>query len=479
MRLPRWFRLSVILLCVACGNVQAAPTAGPLATDLPPVASAAPTNSPAATAFPPLPQSAPTVGACPVFPLDNIWNTPVDTLPLDPRSAQYIASIGPDTGMHPDFGAGQWDGGPIGIPYVVVPSNQANVTINFVEYGDESDPGPYPIPADAAREYGGDHHVLVVREGECKLYELYHAEQLSPTEWNAGSGAIYDLRSNTLRTDGWTSADAAGLPILPGLARYEEVAAGEIKHALRFTVDQTRDTYVWPARHQASDDGSLNLPPMGQRFRLKAAFDITPFSPDVQVILRALKKYGMIIADNGSDWYLSGAPNAGWNDDTLVDELGGITGDQFEAVDVSALQVDADSGQVVASAAPQDRKLANRGGAAQNQIVSYAINVVGTGSAIAVADALPAALTFVPGSLSIAPASLPAPSYSAGTTTVAWSGTLPNTQTAVIQFQASVNTSQRLAIINSATVSSNSIVHTVTATVVANGLHGWLPMLRR
>nr|MBA3468556.1 hypothetical protein [Herpetosiphonaceae bacterium] len=311
------------------------------------------------------------------------------------------------------------------------------------------------------------------------LYELYHAEQLSPTEWNAGSGAIYDLRSNDLRPDTWTSADAAGLPILPGLVRYEEVAAGEINHALRFTVEQTRNTYVWPARHKASSNSSLSVPPMGQRFRLKASFDITSYSPDVQVILRALKKYGMIIADNGSDWYLSGAPNPGWNDELLGDELREITGDQFEAVDVSGLQVEADSAQVVASAAPQNRKLANRGTVAHNEIVSYAINVVGTGSSVAVADMLPADLTFVPGSLSIAPATLPAPTYTPATTTVAWNAALPNSQTAVIVFQASVNTSQRRAITNSATISSNSLIRTVSATIVANGLRTWLPALRR
>ncbi len=477
MKHLRWFRVSVILLCVACGPAQTAPTARPLATAQ--ATTAGPTSGPDATTFPPPPQSSPSVGGCPVFPLNNIWNTPVDTLPLDPRSAQYIASIGADTGLHPDFGAAQWDGGPIGIPFVVVPSTQPEVTINFVEYGDESDPGPYPIPASAPREHGGDHHVLVVREGECKLYELYHAEQLSPTEWNAGSGAVYDLRSNALRTAGYTSADAAGLPILPGLARYEEVAAGEINHALRFTVAQTRDTYVWPARHKASSDSSLDLPPMGQRFRLKASFDITPYSPEVQVILRALKKYGMIIADNGSDWYISGAPNAGWNDEVLGDELRAITGAQFEAVDVSGLQVEADSAAVVASAAPQDRKLANRGAFTQSEIVSYAINVVGTGGAITVADVLPATLTFVPGSLSIAPAALPAPSYTPGTTTVAWNATLPNSQTAVIVFQATLNTSQRLAITNSASITSASANHTVTATIVANGLQTWLPTLRR
>jgi hypothetical protein len=474
--------MSIILLaCVACGTVQSTPpprvspddpASAPTTQGVP----AAPTLG-AATAFPPPPQNSPAIGGCPVFPLNNVWNTPVDTLPVDPRSAQYISSIGAGTGLHPDFGAAEWDGGPIGIPFVVVPTSQPTVTVRFVEYGDESDPGPYPIPADAPREYGGDHHVLVVREGECKLYELYHAEQINATTWDAGSGAVYDLRSNAMRPATWTSADAAGLPILPGLVRYEEVAAGEIKHALRFTVDTTRDEYVWPARHQAGSTSDPGVPPMGQRFRLKASFDITPYDPQVQVILRAMQKYGLIIADNGSDWYLSGAPNAGWDDDALNQQLGDITGANFEAVDVSSLIVDPDSAEVVASAAPQDRMLADRGAALDTQPVRFAITLPGRDSAMTVNNTLPAELNFVPGSLAIAPASLPAPSFSAGT--ISWSGPLPSSQLAVISYQTTVNTSQRRAIINSASIAGGGPTHLVTTKVIVNGLRAWLPRMRR
>ncbi len=287
--------------------------------------------------------------ACAIFPADNIWNTPVDTLPVDANSAAYIATIGADTGVHPDFGSGTWDGGPIGIPYTVVAGTQPKVPINFVEYGDESDPGPYPVPSDAPVEgganSGGDRHVLVLDNDNCILYELYHADPQPDGSWNAGSGAIFELRAHTLRPADWTSADAAGLPILPGLVRYDEVAAGEINHALRFTVPQTRRAYVWPARHFASSLTDASYPPMGQRFRLRSGFDIAGFSSEVQVILRALKEYGMIVADNGSAWYLSGAPDERWNND-ILHELGQVHGSDFEAVDVSALMLSPDSGQV-------------------------------------------------------------------------------------------------------------------------------------
>jgi len=289
-----------------------------------------------------------TIG-CAIFPADNIWNTPVDTLPVDANSIAYIASIGADAEVHPDFGSGTWDGGPIGIPYAVVPGMQPKVTIHFVEFGDESDPGPYPIPPDAPIEGGvnsdGDRHVLVVDADNCMLYELYHAYPQADGSWNAGSGAIFNLESNALRTADWTSADAAGLPILSGLVRYDEVAAGEIRHALRFTVPQTRRAYVWPARHFASSLTGAEYPPMGQRFRLRADFDISGFSSEVQVILRALKKYGMIVADNGASWYITGAPDERWNNEQLH-ELHRVHGSDFEAVDVSSLMVDPNSGQV-------------------------------------------------------------------------------------------------------------------------------------
>lgn len=286
---------------------------------------------------------------CPIFPADNIWNTPVNTLPVDANSAAYIATIGSDTGMHADFGSGLWDDGPIGIPYAVVPGDQPFVPIHFTAYGDESDPGPYPIPANAPIEGGAqsdsDRHVLVVNAGNCVLYELYRAFPQPDGSWNADSGAVFDLHSHALRPDGWTSADAAGLPILPGLVRYDEVASGEITHALRFTVPRTRQAYVWPARHFASSITDAAYPPMGQRFRLRADFDLSGFSWDVQVILQALKTYGMILADNGNAWYLSGAPDERWNNDVLH-ELSRVRGADFEAVDVSELILSHNSGQV-------------------------------------------------------------------------------------------------------------------------------------
>lgn len=296
-------------------------------------------------------QAAPTLGGCPVLPADNIWNTPVDTLPVDTNSAAYIDSIGSADNVHADFGSGVWPPGstsPIGIPFDTVPFTQTLVAITSFLYASESDPGPYPIPANAQIEGGpsgtGDRHVLILRQGECKLYELYRAFPNGNGTWRADSGAIFDLNSNALRPDTWTSADAAGLPILPGLVRYDEVAAGEINHALRFTAPQTRDSYVWPARHQAGDPGA-NLPPMGQRFRLKASFVIdNSFSPHAQTILRALKKYGMILADNGSSWYISGAPNPNWDNDVLH-ELDVVEGSDFEAVNVSSLMISPNSGQ--------------------------------------------------------------------------------------------------------------------------------------
>jgi hypothetical protein len=242
--------------------------------------------------------TSPTLGGCPNFPADNIWNVPVDMLPIDPNSNAYINTIGAGASVHADFGSGLWDGAPIGIPYVVVPGNQPSVAIHWTTNWNESDPGPYPVPTAApvegAPNTNGDRHVLVVRQGECKLYELYRAFPNADGSWNADSGAVYTLTVNgPLRPAGSTSADAAGLPMLPGLARYDEVAAGGINHALRFTVPETRDTYVWPARHFASYLTGAEYPPMGQRFRLKANFYIDPnqFSPDAQVILRALKKY--------------------------------------------------------------------------------------------------------------------------------------------------------------------------------------------
>jgi len=295
--------------------------------------------------------AAPLVDGCPVFPADSIWNTPVDTLPRHPNSDAYVATIGAGRGIHPDFGT-VYQGAPIGIPYVTVAGTQPRVPVTF-DYDDESDRGPYPVPRDAPIEGGtqsdGDRHVLVVDRDNCVLYELFDAHPNSDGSWRAGSGAIFPLRSNALRPAGWTSADAAGLPVFAGLVRYAEVAAGEIAHALRFTAPQTQRAYLWPARHFASSLTGAQFPPMGLRMRLKASFDTSGFSAPVQVILRALKKYGMILADNGSSWYLSGVPDSRWNDDMLVGELARVKGSDFEAVDAAALMADANSGAVKAT----------------------------------------------------------------------------------------------------------------------------------
>ncbi|HSJ57734.1 MAG TPA: hypothetical protein VLC95_11170 [Anaerolineae bacterium] len=304
----------------------------------------------AATSAPPAGPPPPQIAGCDVLPADSVWNTRVDSLPLDPNSDAYVATIGAEDNMHADFGSGDWppgSGSPIGIPFVDVPGTQPRVEVTF-DYDDESDPGPYPVPPDAPIEGGpqsdGDRHVLVLDRDACVLYELYYAWPQPDGSWHAGSGAIFDLDSHALRPAGWTSADAAGLPILPGLVRYDEVALGEIRHALRFTAPQTRREYVWPARHYASELTGSEYPPMGQRFRLKADFDISGFAPEVQVILEALKTYGMFLADNGSAWYLSGVPDERWDNDALH-ELHQVPGSAFEAVDESSLMIDPDSAQ--------------------------------------------------------------------------------------------------------------------------------------
>lgn len=295
--------------------------------------------------------SSPILTVRPMFPRDNVWNVAIDTLPVDANSAAYITTIGAAKPMHADFGT-VYNGAPNGIPFVVVPGTQPRVAISF-DYADESDPGPYPVPRDAPIEGGpsstGDRHVLVVDRDGGKLYELFAAYPNPDGSWQAGSGAIFDLNGNALRPSGWTSADAAGLPLLPGLVRYEEVVAGEIPHALRFTAPQTRNAFIWPARHKASSLTGANYPPMGQRFRLKASVDISSFGPNVQVILRALKRYGMFLADNGSSWYLSGAPDPRWDDNELR-QLGRLAGSDFEAVDESALMADPDSGRASGTA---------------------------------------------------------------------------------------------------------------------------------
>ena len=291
------------------------------------------------------------MGGCSVFPANNIWNYDISRLPVHPNSANFVAAIGLSSHLHPDFGAGLYNGGPIGFPYVVVPGSQPYVPVSF-GYASESDPGPYPIPANAPIEGGsqssGDRHVLVVDSGTCKLYEMFASYPQSNGGWRAGSGAVWNLNSDALRPATWTSADAAGLPILPGLVNYDEVAAGVITHALRFTVNQTQDTFLWPARHQASSSNNPNLPPMGLRLRLKASVNISSFSRTNQIILTALKHYGMIVADNGSSWFVSGTADNRWNNDDLH-ALNSIPGSDFEAVDESALQMNPNSAQVAGS----------------------------------------------------------------------------------------------------------------------------------
>ena len=287
------------------------------------------------------------IGGCKIYPPAHIWNTRVDRLPLHPLSDIWIATVGSDRTLRADFGSGLFNGGPIGIPFLTIPGNQPRVPVSF-EFNSESDPGPYPIPPDAPIEGGaqssGDRHILLVDRDACRLYEIYAAYQGADGAWRAGSGAIFDLNSYSLRPKGWTSADAAGLPILPGLVRYDEVASGEIRHALRFTVPQTQRAYVWPARHFASRLTEPKYPPMGAWFRLRAGMDLTRFSTETQVILRALQRYGMILADNGSSWYISGAPDERWRNDRLR-ELLTIRGSDLEAVDVSSLQIGEDSAQ--------------------------------------------------------------------------------------------------------------------------------------
>jgi hypothetical protein len=274
------------------------------------------------------------IAGCPLFPASSHWNQRVDRLPVDPRSDAIVRSIGVGDTVHPDFGSGLYEGRPIGIPVNVVPRTQRKQRVRF-EYASESDRGPYPIPSRPRIEGGSDRHILMVQRGTCRLYELFAAAR-SGGGWQAGSGAIFDLRSNRLRPAGWTSADAAGLPILPGLARYEEVARGAIDHALRFTVSRSRRAYLYPARHFASSLTDPDLPAMGQRVRLKRGVRAASFPRQARVVVRALQRYGMIVADNGSDWYVSGAPHPRWDNDQLR-TLKRLRGADFEVVDTTKL----------------------------------------------------------------------------------------------------------------------------------------------
>ncbi len=285
----------------------------------------------------------PTVGSCPVFPEDHIWNARIDQLPVHPKSRQYIGSIGAESPLHPDFGSGSWKGKLPGIPYIVAARHQKKEKV--VLKSPESDTHPYAIPANAPIEGGGDRHVLSIDPTDCHLYELFLAERGGDGKWAASSGAIFNLKGYELRTSGWTSADAAGLPVFPGLARYDEVASGVIRHALRFTARRTQRKFVWPARHFASRLSDEDLPPMGMRVRLRADYPIEGFPPQARVILQALKTYGMMLADNGGPWYVSGAPDPGWKNDQLR-TLKKVRGADFEVVDATVLMENPNSGRV-------------------------------------------------------------------------------------------------------------------------------------
>ena len=326
--------VSIILLaCTATGTPTIVPPTEPSATSIiPPVDS---------TSTPPPSTGGPTIANCPMFPANNYWNARVDSLPIHPQSDSWIDSIGRDEGFHMDFGSGEWDGGPIGIPFNVAAGSTVPAYDAEFYYPDESDAGPYPLPDNPNIEWGSDHHILVVDTETCTLYEIFDAS-FDNGQWFGGGGAIFDLHSNALRPDTWTSADAAGLPILPGLVRYDEIVAGEIQHALRFTVEDTAG-YIWPARHLTSDPQN-GTPPFGARFRLKADYDISGFPPEMQIVLQAFKTYGIVLADNGSNWYVSGSPDERWDND-MLHLLDVLTGDDFEAVDTSVLMVNVDSGE--------------------------------------------------------------------------------------------------------------------------------------
>jgi hypothetical protein len=283
----------------------------------------------------------PGASGCYLLPDNNVWHADISRLPVNARSTAWMASTGGGRGsslhIHPDFG------GPYGIPYTIVNGTHPKVPVTF-DYADESDKVPYPLGADTRIEGGSDAHALVVDSSTCKLYETWDTAANERT-WTAGSGAVYDLHSDALRPNGWTSADAAGLPILPGLLRYDEVESGHVDHAIRFTVSRTDTSYLWPARHEAGSASDVNLPPMGARFRLKASYPLTGLRPDTVAVLTAMKKYGLIVADNGSNWYFTGATDSRWPD-ALLDQLKAVPASAFEAIDERSLQASPNSGQV-------------------------------------------------------------------------------------------------------------------------------------
>ncbi|MDG4800423.1 hypothetical protein [Micromonospora sp. WMMD980] len=368
---PRPRRVAAVavlaLLTAGCSPSGADPvasgaTAGPdLAATARGASSGTPAGSASATPGAPSASSAPApavrVGigtrpnaparACTVFPADNVWHADVSRLPVHARSAAMVGAIGAGATVHADFGSGQWEGAPIGIPVTVVPAEQRKVPVTF-GYADESDPGPYPIPPDAKVEGGpsgtGDRHVIVWDRAGCRAYELFDAHR-SGAGWRAGSGAVFDLRSNRMRRSGWTSADAAGLSVLAGLVRYDEVAAGRIDHAIRVTVPRTRTGWTWPASHSASSATDPALPQLGQRLRLKRSVDLSGLPRQARIVAQAMRTHGLIVADHGSAWYLSGAPDPRWDNDALH-ALDRLRGSDFEVVDAAGLTADPRSAAV-------------------------------------------------------------------------------------------------------------------------------------
>ena len=337
---------------------------------------------------------APTVGGCSIFPADNIWNTPIDTLPVHPNSANYISRMGPTMPLRMDFGPGIYQGGLFGMPVVTVSGSATKYPATF-RYWQESDPGPYANPLNSPIEGGatstGDRHTIAVDTTNCVLYELFDAHPLT-SSWQAGGGAIFNLKSNALRPAGWTSADAAGLSIYAGLARYDEIAAGEIRHALRVVASATQKAYLWPARHYASSITDTSYPPMGLRLRLKASVDTSNYPREAQIILRALKKYGLFLADNGTSWFVGGQPDDRWNTTNLRTMMN-ITGNMFEAVDESSLMVDPNSGQarqigVSVAVAPASVNIITQGSqqftatvqGSTNQSVTWKVNGIAGGN---------------------------------------------------------------------------------------------------
>ncbi|GIF62974.1 hypothetical protein Ais01nite_10090 [Asanoa ishikariensis] len=349
MRAP--FRTVAIVgflaLLAGCGSDPAPPAGASAGAG----ASASPAGGTDALGHGPRPTATPTKAPAKscngALPADNVWRADVTKLPVHARSTAMVASIGASSAMHPDFGSGDYEGAPIGIPVTTVPAGQKKISVEF-EYADESDRGPYPIPANAKVEGGpqadGDRHVIAFDKAACKVYELFSAYPRG-SGWKAGSGAVFDLRSNKLRPAGWTSADASGLSIFAGLVRYEEVATGRIDHAIRITVPKTRTGFTWPATHSASSATDANLPQLGQRLRLKSSVGTGSMPKQARIVAEAMKRYGVIVADHGSAWYISGAPDSHWDNDALR-ALKSLTGSDFEVVDTSSLIASKTSGAV-------------------------------------------------------------------------------------------------------------------------------------